>query len=101
MVTDISHEGLRQLLRQGLGAAEEAKAHPRHLPAPSRDPPPVRNEIGEALKQLRPYRDRSEPLIVCLANRVGWLLVASENSDDVIAAVYGEPGVRVSIAALV
>jgi hypothetical protein len=58
---------------------------------------PVRNKIGEALKQLRPYRDRSEPLIVCLANP-SRLMVASENHDEVIAAMYGEPGVRVSIA---
>jgi hypothetical protein len=57
---------------------------------------PVRNKIGEALKQLRPYRDRPEPLIVCLANP-SRLMLPSESADDVIAAMYGERGVRVSI----
>jgi hypothetical protein len=52
---------------------------------------PIRNKIGEALKQLRPYRDRPEPLIVCLANP-GRLMVPSESHDDVIAAMYGERG---------
>ncbi|MBS1886122.1 MAG: hypothetical protein JSU06_02950 [Actinobacteria bacterium] len=57
---------------------------------------PVRNKIGEALKQLRPYRDRPEPLIVCLANP-SRLMVASESQDEMIAAMYGERAVRVSI----
>jgi len=57
---------------------------------------PVRNKIGEALKQLRPYRDRPEPLIVCLANP-GRLMVPSESAEDVISAMYGERGIRVSI----
>ncbi|HKZ14113.1 MAG TPA: hypothetical protein VJL81_09750 [Solirubrobacterales bacterium] len=57
---------------------------------------PVRNKIGEALKQLRPYRDRPEPLIVCLANPRR-LMVPSESHNDVIAAMYGERGVRVSM----
>jgi hypothetical protein len=58
---------------------------------------PMRNKIGEALKQLRPYRDRPEPLIVCLANP-SRLMVAGENPNEVIAAMYGERAVRVSIA---
>jgi len=57
---------------------------------------PMRHKIGEALKQLRPYRDRPEPLIVCLANPRR-LMVPSEDHDDVLAAMYGERGVRVSI----
>ncbi len=41
---------------------------------------PIRNKIGEALKQLRPYRARPEPLIVCLANP-GRLMVPSESQE--------------------
>lgn len=58
---------------------------------------PMRYKIGEALKQLRPYRDRPEPLIVCLANP-GRLMVVGENPNEVIAAMYGEWAVRVSIS---
>lgn len=58
---------------------------------------PTRNKIGEAIKQLRPFRDRPEPLIVGLANP-SRLYVPSEDDDDVIAAMYGDQGVRLSIA---
>ena len=58
---------------------------------------PTRNKIGEAVKQLRPYRNRPEPLIVCLANP-DRLCVPCEDQNDVIAAMYGDQGVRVSIA---
>jgi hypothetical protein len=57
---------------------------------------PMRNKIGKAMKQLRPYCDRPEPLIVCLANP-SRLMVASENHEEVIAAMYGERSVSVSI----
>jgi hypothetical protein len=58
---------------------------------------PIRNKIGEAVKQLRPYSERPEPLIVCLANP-GRLMVACENQNEVIAAMYGERSVRVPIS---
>lgn len=57
---------------------------------------PIRNKIGEARKQLRPYSNRPEPLIICLANPRR-LMVVSEDHDDVIAAMYGERGVSVPI----
>lgn len=51
----------------------------------------VRHKIGKAAKlQLRPYVDRGEPLIVCLANPRGvWVNL---DSDEVLAAMYGDPG---------
>ncbi|HEY2717363.1 MAG TPA: hypothetical protein VGI73_14185 [Solirubrobacterales bacterium] len=58
---------------------------------------PMRNKIGEAIKQLRPYSNRPEPLIVCLANPRR-LQVSCEGHTEVIAAMYGERAVRVSIA---
>jgi hypothetical protein len=58
---------------------------------------PMRNKVGEAIKQLRPYRDRPEPLIVCLANP-NRLQVPCEDHEEVIAGMYGERGVQVSIA---
>lgn len=58
---------------------------------------PVRNKIGEALKQLRPYRGRSEALIVCLANPHR-LMVAGEDPNEIIAAMYGEWSVTVAIS---
>jgi hypothetical protein len=58
---------------------------------------PIRNKIGEAVKQLRPYRERPEPLIVCLANPRR-LMVAMESHGELISAMYGERGVRVPIA---
>jgi hypothetical protein len=57
---------------------------------------PIRNKIGEALKQLRPYRIRPEPLIVAIANPAG-LLVPSEDAMDTIAAMYGNYVYRVSV----
>lgn len=58
---------------------------------------PIRNKIGEAVKQLRPYANRPEPLIVCLANP-NRLMVPCEDHNEVIAGMYGERGVRVSIS---
>jgi hypothetical protein len=58
---------------------------------------PIRNKIGKALKQLRPYRERPEPLIVCLANP-RHLMVASEGHDEIVAAMYGERAVSVPIS---
>jgi hypothetical protein len=58
---------------------------------------PIRNKIGEAVKQLRPYRERPEPLIVCLANP-RHLMIAIEGHGEIIAAMYGEHAVRVPIS---
>jgi hypothetical protein len=58
---------------------------------------PIRNKIGEAVKQLRPYRERPEPLIVCLANPRK-LMVASEGKGEILAAMYGERAVSVPIS---
>jgi hypothetical protein len=58
---------------------------------------PIRNKIGKALKQLRPYRERPEPLIVCLANPRR-LMVATESRGEILAAMYGERAVSVPIS---
>jgi hypothetical protein len=58
---------------------------------------PIRNKIGEAVKQLRPYRERPEPLIVCLANPRR-LMVASEGKGEILAAMYGERAISVPIS---
>ncbi len=80
-------------------AAEDALRHGTGVVIrdASEEMAPIRNKIGEAVKQLRPYRNRPEPLIVCLANP-RHLMVASESSDEMIAAMYGERAVSVPIS---
>jgi hypothetical protein len=50
----------------------------------------MRHKLGKAAKtQLRPYADRGEPLVICLANPNGiWVGL---DSDEVLAAMYGDP----------
>lgn len=56
-----------------------------------------RNTVGKAAKnQLRPFADRGEPLIVVLANPRS-AFVPLEEAHDVIAMMYGNPGVAVSL----
>jgi hypothetical protein len=58
---------------------------------------PIRNKINEAVKQLRPYQERPEPLIVCLANPRK-LMVASEGKSGILAAMYGDQAISVPIS---
>jgi hypothetical protein len=50
----------------------------------------IRHKLGKAAKkQLRPYAERGEPLVICLANPNGiWVDL---DADDVLAAMYGDP----------
>lgn len=54
----------------------------------------VREAISEAAEQLKPYRDRGEALAAVLANPLE-ADVSLEQTDDVIAAMYGNPGYRI------
>jgi hypothetical protein len=54
----------------------------------------VREAISEAAAQLRPYRDRGEALAVVLANPHE-ADVSLEETEDMIAAMYGNPGFRI------
>lgn len=50
----------------------------------------IRHKLGKAAKtQLRPYADRGEPLVICLANPNGVMI--DLDSDDILAAMYGDP----------
>lgn len=50
----------------------------------------VRHKLGKAAKtQLRPYADRGEPLVICLANPNS--VMVSLDADDILAAMYGDP----------
>ena len=56
----------------------------------------VRSAISEAARQLKPLKDRGEPLVVVLANPLG-AEVRLEEPDDVISAMYGNPAVQFSL----
>jgi hypothetical protein len=54
----------------------------------------VRDAISKAAAQLKPYRDRGDALVVVLANPNG--ADVSLSPEDVMAAMYGNPGVRIT-----
>jgi hypothetical protein len=55
----------------------------------------VRDAISKAAAQLKPYRDRGEPLVIVLANPHN--ADVSLDPEDVMAAMYGNPGVRLTL----
>jgi hypothetical protein len=56
----------------------------------------VRSAISEAARQLKPLKDRGEPLVIVLANPLH-AEVCLEEPDDVIYAMYGNPAVQFSL----
>jgi len=57
----------------------------------------ARNTIKKATRQLRPYADRGEALIVAIANpRKFW--TPTEDAEETIAVLHGNPTVAIPIA---